>query len=1040
MNNSNSYFNRSAIFTKSASFTKSTIAIALSTVIGLPNYVLAQESADAEEEDVEVIHVRGIKNSLIKSMNEKRFADSVTDSITATDIGKLPDVTIADSLQRITGVQINRSGGEGSSVNIRGIRQVATTLNGENMLSAGSVTTVQPNFSDVPSTMVSGLEVLKSTQAKNLAGGLSGVIDLKTYRPFDLEDGITLNAKLEATDGSMGDETDSGASAFFGYNKESDWGFTINISKSETNLADYVVGSTGTDWGFIAQEATGFVQDNVDVTYDGDSDDAFYAFQGHQASNQFIERDRSGINGSFQWQINDSFKITGDVFYTEMTELRKQAGFIASQSWQSTVGWFTPTQSGFIAHENLNTIEGEIVAQQGNFYSFSAGTLQARRTMTHSEADAIDKEAFNSNIEIEFDNGGDFSGTFRWVHGEARNDNALSVVDSYINSGSQVGATFKGPGGEVVGDVNPWGYDGQLAQLPDGTEVDDFTMIPIGIAYTGDTQVWNLPTTLFIDGEQVNETLGSNLARYSNTSTNLTGNLRDADMDVWRFDGTYMLDFEAIPSIDFGVRYGEREIQRDGWIGGVARTNAYGDAFLSRWKDSASQAPETGESFIAPISFVELNDRGMIAQISDFQGTSGLGGLYFVDPEAMADPLAWHNEVYGVNIQSPDGANSYDLTEQVTSAYFQANLDTEVSGYRVKGNVGLRYVKTEFDINQSELATNGQATYNGVTYILDGALGMLPPAAAIVNTKRDYTDVLPAVNLSTELNDDMILRFSYNKTLTSHDADDLARGINVTRILACDLQKDDGTAIFCATQATQQGNPQLEPWRSNNYDLSFEWYFNESSMLSVAAFYIDIETFIENTTVRLELPDSDGVVRGYNPTTGEFEGSTPTTTRGNGEGGKIKGIEVGYQQSFDFLPGIWSGLGMTANYTYSPSESGRRDYYGNDTPMIDNSEHQANLALWYEDEQLQARIAANYRSETFVSVRSMDPYFFAQFIEPTLYLDASVSYDFNEQFTISLQGTNLTEESRNQYYQWEDLVDKRWHNERRLTLGLQYRM
>lgn len=1023
---------------------KSLVACGIAMALcNAPLIVNAQETeannSDSESE-TEVIQVRGIRGSLMQSMNNKRFADSVTDSITATDIGKLPDVTIADSLQRITGVQINRSGGEGSTVNIRGVKQVGSTINGEQMLSAGSVTTVQPDFTDIPSTMVSGLDVLKSTQAKTLVNGLSGVIDLKTYRPFSLEEGRTLNMKAEATDGSMGTETDKGVSAFMGYNSARKWGVTLNLSHSEKNLADYLVGSTGMDWGFIANESTGFVGDNVDATFDGDSNDAFYAFQGHQASNRFVERERTGINGSFQWQINDSWEMTADVFYTQMDELQKQAGFIASQAWQSTVGWFNPNQDGITAHENLQLIDGQIVEQEGNFYSFSAGTLQARRTMAHSEADAIEKEALNTNLEFRFDNGGDFTGKFRWVHGEARSDNAISVVDAYINSGSQANATFKGEGGVPVSDVNPWGYDGQLAQLPDGTEVDDFTMIPIGIQYTGDTQVWSLPSTLFIDGEQVNETLGSNLSRYSNTSSNLTGTQREADMDVLRFDGTYNLDWKAISTLDFGVRYAERNVEQRAWIGGVARTNAYGDAFLSRWKDSASQAPETGESFIAPISFDELNGMGMITQINDFQGASGLGGLYFVDPEAMADPLGWHNQVYGVNIQSPDGANSYELSEEVLSLYLQANLDTEIFSKPLKGNIGVRYVATELDINQSELATNGSATYNGVTYILDGALGMLPPAASVVNTKRDYTDVLPSVNLALDLDDDKILRFSYNKTLTSHDTNDLAGGINVTRILACNVQKPDGTSVFCATQATQQGNPQLDPWRSSNFDVSFEWYFNESSMLSIAAFYIDIESFIENTTVRLALPDSDGQIRGYNPTTGEFEGTTPTATKGNGTGGSIEGIEFGYQQSLDFLPGIWSGLGVTANYTYSPSESGRKDYYGADTPMVDNSEHQANLALWYEDDKLQARIAANYRSKTFVSVRNMDPYYFAQYVEPTLYLDASLSYDITEQFTLSLQGTNLTEESRNQYYQWEDLVDKRYYNERRLTVGVQYRM
>lgn len=1022
-------------------FNKSLIALGISTALfSVSGQLLAQEESADKTEDVEVIQVRGLRGSVVKSMADKRYADSVQDSISATDIGKLPDSTIADSLQRITGVQINRSGGEGSSVNIRGINQVGTTLNGEQMLTASGITNVQPNFTDIPSTMVSGMDVMKSTQAKVLSQGMSGVINLRTYRPFDLDDGFTISAKAEVTEGSMGPEQDETLSTFIGYNASDEFGFTLNLSASNKNLADYLVGSAGGDWGFIAHEESAFAGgEPVDATYDGDTNDTFYSFQGHVAANQFVERDRIGVNGSLQWQLTDSLQLKGDLFYTKMEQLNKQAGFIASQAWQSVIGWYVPDMDGITAHENLQRMDDVPTDVGGNFYSFNSGILQARRTMVHSEADARDAEAVNTNLELNFE-GEDLTLGIRWVHGEAKNDNALSVVDAYVNSGSQVGATYKGAGGVPVSDVNPWGYDGQSAVLPDGTTVDDVSMIPIGVSYDDGNQSWSLPLTSTIDGEQVLEVFGSNIGRYSATSTNLTGAQREADMDVFRIDGNYYLELGPIESVDFGVRYATRNVVQNSWVGGVARTNEYGDAYLSRWKDSASQAPDTGESFIAPISFTTLNEMGMITKIDDFQGASGLGGLYFVDPEAMADPLAWHNKVYGQNIQSADGANSYDLEETISSVYLQANLNGELFDLDYKGNIGVRYMQTELDINQSDLATNGMATYNGVDYILKGSLGMAPPAAGQINTVRDYDDVLPSVNFALNLTDSQILRFAYNKTVTSHNTDQLAGGINVNRILACNIQEPDGTAVFCATSANQQGNPQLEPWRSTNFDLSYEWYFSETGMFSVAAFVIDIESFIANTNIQLQLPDSDGVVRGYNPASGEFEGSTPTSTPGNGEGGTVEGLELAYQQELGELIESLTGFGITANYTYSPSTSGGLDYYGEDTPMYDNSEHQANFALWYDNHGLQARIAANHRSETFQGVRNVDPYYFATYIKPTTYIDASVSYDINDNFSVLLQGTNLTEESRTRYFQWEDMVDKKFINERRVTFGVQYRM
>ncbi|WP_246034168.1 TonB-dependent receptor [Thalassotalea mangrovi] len=1004
----------------------------------------AQEEAQAvNTDDIEVIEISGIRGSLVKSINDKRYAESVVDTINATDIGKLPDVTIADSLQRITGIQISRSGGEGSSVNIRGIPQVMTTLNGEQMLSAGSVTTVQPDFADIPSTLVSGLEVIKSPQAKTLTGGISGTINLKTNRPLALDEGATLLGKVEVVDGSLGDDTDTKLSAFAGYNLNSTTGFSLSLSHDNVHLADYLVGSSGVDWGFNASEASNFVTENVDANMDGDTNDVYYAFQGHQASNRFIERERTGVNLSFQHDFNDSLNLTADVFYTEMEEHQYQAGFIASQAWQGVTGWFTPDAGGATPHENIVMQDGQLVEVEGNYYSFNSGELQARRTMVHSETWAIDKEALNTNLELAYDNGDDLSFNVRWVHGEARNDTQTSFVDAYVNSGSQVGATYKGAGGEPISDVNPWGYDGVLATLPDGSEVEgSYTQIPIGIAYTSDRQIWSLPMMDVVeaDGSITTEAFGSNVDRYSVTSSFLDGNNSNADLDVLRLDGSYNYELWDVNSFDFGIRYGVRNIEKSAWRGVVARTNAYGDAFLAHWKDSASQAPDTLESYIDPIAFTDPLMDGRITQISDFHGSSGLGSLYFVDPRAMKNPLAYHQEVYGTIVQAPQSSGTYDLEEVTSTLYFQANFAGDVFGMDYNANAGLRYIKTEYDINQTETGSGRISTFNGQDYIVDGALGAPAPLGPQLNTERDYDDLLPAVNFRLSLSDEQVLRFAYAKTMTSHNTDNLAGGITVNRTLACNVQGPSGASVFCATGANQSGNPYLDPWRSSNFDLSYEWYFSDSGLFSLAAFYLDIESFIINTTEMLPVPDSDGQVRGYDLNTGDFTGLTPVTTIANGSGGSIKGLEIGYQQGFDFLDGFLSGFGVTANYTYSPSESGFKDYYGDDTPMSDNSEHQSNLAIWYEKYGFQARIAHNYRSEKFMWIVNKDPYKFARYQAPTHYLDASVSYDFTDYLTVSLQGTNLTEEHQEQYLQWEDLVDKRFYNERRVSLGVQVKM
>ena len=156
-----------------------------------PDAALAQqEVSPAAQEDVsQDIVVTGVRGAQQKAINVKRDSAQIVDSIAVEDIGKLPDATIADSLQRVPGVQITRSAGEGASLNIRGLGQVLTTLNGEQFLGASNITGAQPNLTDVPSELFAGVDVIKSPTARNLSGGVSGIVDLKTRRPFDLPRG-----------------------------------------------------------------------------------------------------------------------------------------------------------------------------------------------------------------------------------------------------------------------------------------------------------------------------------------------------------------------------------------------------------------------------------------------------------------------------------------------------------------------------------------------------------------------------------------------------------------------------------------------------------------------------------------------------------------------------------------------------------------------------------------------------------------------------------------------------------------------------------
>lgn len=181
---------------------RTALALAIGCALGGTG-VQAQESEseNADASLLEEIIVKGVRASQAQAIDIKRDSDRIVDSIVAEDIGRLPDMTITDSLQRVTGVQISREANEGTTLNVRGMPQVLTTLNGEQFLSPMAITGVQPNYSDIPSGLMSGVDVYKSQSASMLAGGISGVVDLKTIQPFALDEGWSTNVRGEFSQG-----------------------------------------------------------------------------------------------------------------------------------------------------------------------------------------------------------------------------------------------------------------------------------------------------------------------------------------------------------------------------------------------------------------------------------------------------------------------------------------------------------------------------------------------------------------------------------------------------------------------------------------------------------------------------------------------------------------------------------------------------------------------------------------------------------------------------------------------------------------------
>lgn len=962
---------------------RATFATAVSLeLLAIAMPATAQDQQPANGEVITEITVTGIRAAQQRAIDIKRNAAQIIDSISAEDIGKLPDVTISDSLQRVPGVQIRREAGEGSAVNVRGLPQVTTLLNGEQYLGANSITNVQPNFGDIPSQLFSGVDVIKSPTADLLNGGTTGTVNLRTRRPMDLNEGFSASFAAEAAYGDGKGDTEPLANALVGWRNEK-FGGLLSVSYGDVTQANYYNGLQGNSgWTGLPGESAAWPGDAAgDVNGDGDTNDQFISFQGHTAFNKFTERERLGVNASFQVELTDDVRLTADAFFTDQTQFDRTAGFAAEDKWQRWE-WWTPLQSTDTGSANGTS---EINTTQ-------AFLLDTRRLKSYSDLARTESSSQNINLQLEFGSAEDaFSGTLRALKGKARQNRVNSYADIDLSNGTQWGLTTNYyPGGTQ----NP--YPNGYAGFPQ-----------ITADYTGEhVRFSGIPDIV------------GDLDAYSIGALSSENNFdRDADLTALRFDTKYHLN-DAV-TIDAGLRFSSRGAKN---LAYDYLAPFYGPGCLVKWKatdvvlngggiDGACTAGDANSGalqYYTALGRTPLSQFGDdVIQVTDFGGVGGVPAMYSLDPAAMDNPRAFHDALFpgNVKVSNPGGSYLVDVDQQ--TAYLQGNY---VGEGKFHANFGLRMVKTRLDVTQNNVGA-------------PQPYGAANVDAGDTVTRREFNDYLPAVNLSYDFTDTLKLRGAFAKTMTMLDLEQWGGALTPSYAIS---NAEGGR--FIVIGANSNGNPALDPWRSKNFDLSLEWYAGEQTLVSAALFYVDIASFIERGTVPMALPDQDGVVRR----------TVNVNTNVQGDGGKLKGVELGLKHAF--TEGWLNNFGVDANYTYSPSKSGKKDLVGDDVPFQDNSVHQANLALWYQGDKLQARIAHNYRSKRAVALDQVwGTPGMTLYQQPTNYIDASVSYDLSPDFTVYLQGSNLTDEYEDYYFQWGNQYAFQNIYERRLLLGVRAR-
>jgi TonB-dependent receptor len=319
--------------------------------------------------------------------------------------------------------------------------------------------------------------------------------------------------------------------------------------------------------------------------------------------------------------------------------------------------------------------------------------------------------------------------------------------------------------------------------------------------------------------------------------------------------------------------------------------------------------------------------------------------------------------------------------QETDSGYFlMADFDTKLMGLKMRGNAGVRYVKTE------QVATGYQATAGGTE----------------VTVENSYSDTLPAINLATNLTNDLVLRLAAAKVMSRPQLGNLSPG---------------GTISTTGTLSITAGNPLLKPFRAKTYDASLEWYHDRNAFIGVGLFYKDINTYIQS--LRNNIPyNQTGLPLSLLPSnfTGDevFQVTTPINTNG----GKLTGFEINVQQPFTFLPGAWRNLGVLLNYTRVKSKI---DYLVSPTSsavitddLLNLSPTSSNATLYYDDGTFSARVSASKRSGFLTRVPGQNNND-VEGKNGSTNVDISVSYRINQALELTLEGVNLTNAPNDQF-------------------------
>jgi len=971
-----------------------TVALSL-----LASPVYAEDVAKKEaEQEIEVISVSGMHGTMTRSLNEKKNTIAIVDAIAAADFGELPGLSLSDIIENVSGASAHRLKGSQNEISIRGIGSYwgYSTFNGRTITNAGPGRAV--NFKKFPSSLVDKVVIYKTQQADLVEGGTSGTIDVNSLRAVDYGKNSTTVEATGIYNTYYEDHTSSPWGSKFVLSTVQSWetenagsvGFTFGASHSNTANPEENFGGSSQMGVCALRLADGTaLSDNGNDCTNSSSDQAVSAGRDGRTPTPGIDTNLADYDPS------SIFYVPNDVYWRTGEDEDKRTNIVTTFQW--------------VPNDQLNiNFDYEYSRLEYNEQRMEFGLDTRRRKLTdhiiaddhtllYAKGEARPQIMGEARSQVD-----DYNGFGLNVEYMASEDLELSLDASYSKS-----YRYRLRQRSRFRSEERYQYeldfrDREVAQI---TFLDD-NRLGAGEAGYDASEVFD-PTNIqsFVHD-------GTAWADYRRANDE-----REDDIFAVNFDANYSLDNEIFSSIKAGIRYSSEHLIDETsndvslLLTDGSQRNGSTDTDNNDWDDDNPAAHIALTSGIVE-NCVNDHENG---NLFDDQTGGGAGDYVTYDSKCLIGQMLGqvpgndgNTDFYDIGeLDDKRSGGDRDITEKILAAYIMADIDTHIGDMPVRGNVGLRVVKTDTNStgwgDKVYITTNDDGTFEADTNITG--------EIEVLTLDSSYTKYLPSLNLTFEITDEWYVKTAAYRAMSRFQLNAMSSGVGYD---VCDTTDDsicDENTNTDYSQVVQGGDASgnhMNPYMSSNFDVSIEYYPSSDAAITLGMYYKDFTGGYDQVTESRDITVSlDGVDTTYTNV-------SHSTQQTSDKSSTIKGFEITAQKHFVELPEPFNGLGAKIAYNYADSsfvtpEVGSPGIVP-DANLFGFSKNVASGSVYWEGDALSLRLMYKHRSKYFQPNNLPFPTRSHRYVQAASYLDFAAKYKINSDLSVSLKALNLTDE------------------------------